>query len=221
MSEEINQTQDVTTQAPNQDHERNFRALEQKYQRQLQQEREARESAERKAAELLQQRQVVDEDDDDDEPYIDRKKLEKKLNKFGQHTQAQTKSDIEKAVQQAIKQERESNWLREHKDFEEVMAHADKLALKDPDLAESILEMPNNFERQKLVYKNIKALSLHQAAAKPGIQQKIDQNRQNPGYQPSGSNTPPYATFEGDFSEEGKKRAYEQIQKLKSRLSFQ
>ena len=66
-------------------------------------------------------------------------------------------------------------WLKNNPDFYEVMNHAQAFADKDPELAESILEMPEGFERQKLVYKNIKALGIHKPAEqKPNIQDKID-----------------------------------------------
>jgi len=88
----------------------------------------------------------------------------------------------------------------------------------DPELAESILEMPEGFERQKLVYKNIKALGIHKPAMKePSIQEKVDANRRSPYYQPSGVSTAPYSQV-GDFSNTGQKQAYEKMQQLKSQL---
>lgn len=198
------------------DKELNFRALEQKYQKQLEQERQARLEAERIAQEV--NKRNVDDDDNDDEPYIDDKKLEKKLAKFGQQQTQQTQSDIQKAVQMALAEERRQNWVKNNPDFFDVLKHADKFAAHDPELAETILEMPEGFERQKLVYKNIKALGLHKEAPKqPTIQEKIDANRRSPYYQPSGMGTAPYAQV-GDFSSQGQKQAYEKMQQLKNQL---
>jgi len=198
------------------DKELNFRNLEARYQRELANERAAREQAER----ALQERSkaALQEDEDDDEPYVDKKKLEKKLAKFGENTMKQTQSEIQNAVQFALKQERQQNWIKSNPDFYEVLQHAEKFAQKDPELAETILEMPEGFERQKLVYKTIKALGLHKPEVKaPSIQEKVDANRKGPYYQPSGVGTAPYASA-GDFSNSGQKQAYDKMQELKNRL---
>lgn len=208
-----NQAQD---QKPN-EKELNFRALEQKYQRQLEQERAARLEAEKKADEATR-KPVQHEEEDDSEPYVDHKKLNRTLAKFGEQNQKQTQSDIKTAVQQALNEERKQNWIKSNPDFFDVLQNADKFAQKDPDLAESILEMPDTFERQKLVYKNIKALGLHKPEQKQAsIQEKIDANRKSPYYQPSGVGSAPYAQV-GDFSKSGQKNAYEKMQALKNQL---
>lgn len=208
-----NQVQD---QKPN-DKELNFRKLEEKYQRELAQERAARLEAER----LVQEKARVvshDEDEEDDEPYVDKRKLTKTLQKFGQQAKQETQSEIQRAVQVALQQERQQNWVKSNPDFYDVLKHAETLAQRDPDLAESILEMPEGFERQKLVYKNIKALGLHKPQEKaPSIQEKVDANRRSPYYQPSGVASAPYAGA-GDFSPAGQKNAYDKLQQLKNNL---
>jgi hypothetical protein len=197
------------------DKELNFRALEAKYQKQLEAERQARLEAERAAQEA---RNRSNDEDDDGEPYVDNKKLNKKLAKFGEQTKQQTQSEIQNAVQAALANERKQNWLKNNPDFYEVLKHADKFADNDPELAETILEMPEGFERQKLVYKNIKALGLHKPQEKqPSIQEKVDANRRSPYYQPSGVGASPYAAT-GDFSPAGQKNAYEKMQALKKTL---
>ncbi len=208
-----NQVQD---QKPS-DKEINFRLQEQKYQRALEQERNARLEAER----LLQEsRRPVqqDEEEDDSEPYVDNKKLNRSLAKHGQQVRQDTQSDIQNAVQTAIKEERKQNWLKQNNDFYDVLQHAEKFAMHDPELAETILQMPEGFERQKLVYKNIKALGLHkEPEPQSSIQEKIDANRRNPYYQPTGIGSSPHIQ-QGDFSRTGQKQAYDKMQELKSRL---
>lgn len=206
--------------AANNEKEINLQKQRLMYEKMLENERKAREEAERKAQELLQKKAPVieEDDDDDDEPYVDRRKLQKKLNQFGQQTMKQTQSEIQKAVQEALYQERQQNWIKNNKDFYDVMQHADKLAAHDPELAETILEMPDGFERQKLVYKNIKALGLHKPTTpEPTIQDKIDANKRSPYYRPSGVGTAPYAQV-GDFSDSGKANAYAKMKELKKRL---
>ena len=200
------------------DKELNFRQLEQKYQRQVEQERAGRLEAERIAQEATSKKHSQVDDEDDSEPYVDHKRLKKEQAKFGQQIKQETQSEIQKAVQTALHEERKQNWIKSNGDFYEVLQNAEKLAQRDPELAESILEMPDTFERQKLVYKNIKALGLHKAEVKqPSIQDKIDANRKSPYYQPSSVGTAPYSSA-GDFSASGQKNAYDKMQELKRQL---
>lgn len=199
------------------DKELNFRNLEAKYQRQLAEERAARQDAERRAQEASR---MQPQDDDDSEPYVDHKKLDKKLARFGEQSKEQTKAEIQQAVQQAIYEERKNIWLKGNPDFYETLKNEnlEKFANHDPELADTILQMPDNFERQKLVYKNIKALGIDKPAVKqPSIQDKVDANRKSPYYQPSGVGTAPYQSV-GDYSAAGQKNAYDKMQDLKNRL---
>ena len=191
------------------------RAMREQYERVLAQERAERERLQRE----LEQRQAKHEPEDEDtEPYVDHKKLDKKLAKFGESTMKQTQTEIQKAVQMALHEERKTNWMKQNGDFHDVLQHAEKLYQKDPELAESILDMPEGFERQKLVYKSIKALGLDKPPQTvPSIQEKIDANRRGPYYQPSGSASAPYSS-QGDFSAGGQKNAYEKMQQLKKAL---
>lgn len=207
------------TQTQPSDKELNFRKLEAHYEQKLNQERQARLEAEKTAQEAMNRRnQEPEEEEDDSEPYVDKKKLNKTLARFGQETKQQTQSEIQKAVNIAIQEERKTNWLNNNKDFYEVLQHANKFAEHDPELAETILQMPEGFERQKLVYKNIKALGLHKPkVVEKTIQQKVDENRRSPYYQPSGISNSPYSSV-GDYSETGKKNAYDKMKELQNRL---
>jgi post-segregation antitoxin (ccd killing protein) len=196
--------------------ELNFRALESKYQKELERERAEKLEYQRLAQEALNRSQK--EEDDDQEPYVDHKKLEKKLAKFGENTKKETRADIQQAVQAALEQERQNAWLEANPDFYDIMnEHSAKLPTVSPELAKTILKMPDGFDRQKLVYANIKALGLHKPPEKQSsIQDKVDANRRNQYYQPSGV-APPFSN-QGDFSPEGQKAAYLQIQKLKENM---
>lgn len=200
------------------DKELNFRALEAK----LVQERAARleieKELQRLAAEKNQQKLNDDDDEKDDEPY-DHRKLNKTLAKRDEQLKQQTQSEIQRAVQQARQEAAQEAWLESNPDFYDVLQnHADKLAQKSPGLAKSILAMPDTFERQKLVYQNIKELGLHQEPKKQqSIQEKVDANRRSPYYQPSGVGTAPYSQV-GDYSELGQQQAYKKMQELKKQL---
>lgn len=164
---------------------------------------------------------VHDDDDDDDEPYIDKKRLKKELVRVVERTSSETDNKIQSAVSRALSEERQKQWIKNNPDFYEVMNHAQAFADKDPELAETILEMPEGFERQKLVYKTIKAMGVHKPPEqKSGIQDKIEQNRRSPYYQPSGFSSPGYGIANGgkDYSEAEGKAAYQKMQETKNRL---
>ncbi len=205
------------------DKELNFRALQAKYERELGQERNARLEAEKKSEELQAYRQAQSKDDDDDvssEPYIDEKRLAKKMNKFGQATQTEINKAMEQAKYAAKEELKQEMWLDNNPDFYDTLQLAEKFAQEAPELAKTILRMPEGFERQKLVYQNIKQLGIDKPKVKDtSIQDKIDANRRSPYYQPSGVGTSPYQS-QSDFSPTGQKQAYAKMQELKARLSI-
>lgn len=175
-----------------------------------------------KTRSLAQQRLTPQEEEDvDDEPYVDHKRLKKELVKVVQKTSSDTDSKIQQAVNKALSEERQKSWLKNNPDFYEIMNHAQAFADKDPELAETILEMPDSFERQKLVYKSIKAMGLHKPPeVKSGIQDKIEANRRSPYYQPSGVASPGYGIANGgkDYSEPEGKNAYAKMKELQKRM---
>lgn len=201
------------------DKELNFRALENKHRMEMQKERERMESLQREIQEMKSMmNRNVDVEETDDDPYVDQKKLNRKLEQFGKKAQEQTQSQIQQAVQKAIQEDRRDRWLDQNKDFYDVLTHAEKLLQTDPELAEAILQMPESFERQKLVYKNIKALGLHKEKDKgPTMQEQIDAKRRGPYYQPTGEASSPYGSS-SDFSTQGKKSAYDYMKQLQSNL---
>lgn len=203
--------------------EKNFAAQRKHYEKQLEQERQARMLAEEKAEEasrLAQQRSASSDDDDDNEPYVDTKKLNKKLANFERNIEEKIDKKAEAKAYQMIEAERRTAYLRENNDFDKVMdaETIQKFADRHPRVAETILRMPEGFERQKLVYETIKAMGVDKPEVKgPSVQDKIDANRRSPYYQPSGVGSAPYAS-QSDFSDGGQKQAYAKMQELKNRL---
>jgi|SRR5580693_2990314 hypothetical protein len=198
------------------DKEFNFRQLEAKYAKELERERLARAELEQKVNELSQKQSQPEEESSD--PYVDSKLLERKLNKFGQSTQADIQKAMETAKNAAKEELKREMWMDQNRDFFDVLQHADKFAQANPHLAETILSMPDTFERKKLVYENIKSMGLHKTQSKePSIQEKIDLNRKHYYYQPSGIANAPFQPA-GDFSESGQKDAYHKMQEAKKRL---
>ena len=223
-------TENQTPEVPkNEAIETNLAKQRQMYERKLEQERLARQQAEERAAAAERAAQErarsspINEDEEDDEPYVDKKKLHKTLAKFGEQTKQQTQQEIQMAVEQALEKERHANYLKENADFNAVMKEEtiERFALKHPRLAENILRMPDGFERQKLVYENIKALGLDRPEQKqPSVQDKIDANRRSPYYQPTGIGSAPYETGPAgkDYSESDMKNAHAKMMELKKRL---
>ena len=197
------------------DIEYNFRAMEAKHKRDLAEANARAEEAERRAKELAQHNS---KEDDDDTPYVEHKKLEKTLNRFGQNTQSEIQKAMESAKIAAKEELKQELWLENNPDFYDVLKHADKFAQKAPKLAETILRMPEGFERQKLVYQNIKELGIDRPEPKQSsVQEKIDANKKSPYYQPSGIGSPAYSAV-GDFSAAGQKQAYQKMKEMQSRL---
>lgn len=161
-----------------------------------------------------------DDEEDDSEPYVDHKKLGRKLSKLEEKIASKIDQKAEEKARYILEQQRQSDFLRQNPDFQEILQHdtLEKFANKYPEIAEQMLEMPDTFARQKLLYQNIKALRVHEKdQPKESIQDTIDKNRKNPYYMPSSIGTAPYANG-GDFSPAGQKNAYDKIQELKKRL---
>jgi hypothetical protein len=224
MSEE---TQENIQPVKENDAEINLSRMRKKYERELQEEALARQKAEARLTELeaLAKRSEPKEEEEEEEgydPYVDTKKLKKTLRNFSDQTEKKTQTQIQRAVSEALENERKQNYLNSHSDFNQILTeeNAEKFAQQYPKLADTILKMPESFERQKLVYENIKALGLERKEnAKNTIQDKINQNRQHPGYQPSGAPGGAYAN-QGDFSEAGQKAAYNKMLELKRRMKI-
>jgi hypothetical protein len=212
-----NQAQQPQEQQPS-NKELNFRALEAKYQRQLEQVEMRAQEAERRAQEAVSRSQEVNDDEHDDQPYVDHKRLSKTLSSFEKKMEDKIDKRAEEKAGRMLADSRKGDWLRNNPDFYDVLQHADKFAERDPELAETILQMPEGFERQKLVYRSIKSMGIHKPEVKqPPIQDKVDANRKSPYYQPSGVGAAPYAS-QGDFSPVGQKNAYQKMQDLKNKL---
>lgn len=200
------------------DKELNFAQLRQQIERERQEKLQLKNEIENLKKVVQDKPAIAEDDDSDDEPYVDHKRLKKELGKVIKQSSTETANAVQTAVNKALAEERQKMWLKSNPDFYEVMQHAQTFADKDPELAETILEMPEGFERQKLVYKNIKALGLHKKEEpKSNVQDKIEQNRRSPYYQPSGVANAPYSTT-GDFSPTGQKSAYDKMKELQRRL---
>lgn len=198
--------------------------------KQLDQERTARMQAEEKAKRLEEERAQIarkpnredDEDSETDEPYVDHKHLNKRLSKWEEKMEATIEKKAEEKARSLLDQEKQSSYVKQNPDFQNTLTpeNIQAFAEKHPAIAERMLRMPDNFDRQALLYEQIKVFqSAKKEDPKQSIQQTIDQNRRSPFYQPSGVGAAPYAQ-NGDFSPSGQKNAYAKLQELKSKLKI-
>lgn len=226
MSANPQETQAQAQEAQKQaDKEFNFRKQEEGFKRQLDQERQARLQMEQEMQQMKKALATKSQDDDAepayDEPYVDEKRLEKKFSKFERDMDEKIDRKAEEKARKLLDQNKQQVWLKSNPDFYEVMQHAEKFAEKDPELAETILEMPEGFERQKLVYKTIKTMGIHKKEEpKANIQETIDKNRRSPSYQPTGVGSAPYGVFNlgREVSPAEGKNAYAKMKELQQKL---
>lgn len=195
--------------------------------KQLETERYAREQAELRAKqyeEELKKRQSVQEEKEDsyEEPYIDEKRLDKRLKSWEAQLDERIEKKAEAKARVLLEQEKQQAFLRENRDFEKIMSPEmlQKFVDTYPEVAEGILNnMPDDFNRQKHVYKTIKSLKLH---VKPeeteNIEATIAKNQKSALYQPSNVAPSAYRTNGGDYSKDGKKQAYDKMQELAARF---
>ena len=191
--------------------------------KQLDQERQERARLTQENAELKAKMTPKPSDDEDsyDEPYIDKKYFKKNIAQSMQQIKEEARKEARQEMQGMLLEEKRTNWLKSNPDFQDVMQHAQKFADSDPELAETILEMPEGFERQKLVYKSIKSLGLHKPPVPQStIQDKINQNKRSPFYQPSSQGAAPYGVVNGgkDYSPADQKNAYDHMKALQKNL---
>jgi hypothetical protein len=208
------------TEAKNSDKELNFRALETKYRKELEQERNSRLEAEKQLQEVQSKRNYVEDDSDDDEPYVGHKKLEKRFSSFERKMEEKIDKKAEEKARILLDRKDEDDWIRNNNDFDIVLSedNLSRLVNRAPGLADSIKRMPDGFEKQKLVYNTIKSMGIDKPDMKqPSIQDKIDANKRSPYYQPSGVGSSPYSSS-GDFSASGQKNAYDKMKELQARL---
>lgn len=210
-----NETQPIDVKVS--DKELNFRKQEQYFQRILQEKQALLDQKEQELLRLQQSKEPEEEDDSDD--YIDKRKLDKNLNRFGEKQRREIQSDIQKAVSEAVESDRQDRWLKQNPDFYDVInKHAEDFAAQDQEFADSILKMPKGFEREKLVYKSIKALGIDKPkVAQMSIQDEINRKQHGAYYRPTSAVNAPYSS-PGDFSPEAQKIAYEKMQVLKKNL---
>ncbi len=222
-----NQTQESSTKSK--DKELNFAALrrqKEQAEHELQQERDRRTALEaqieaNKAQAISTQHPSQDDEDDldDNEPYVDKKSLKRHLRKFERINDEKITRKAEEIAQKLLADERkayqEIRLKSEMPDFEHVVTEesAQRLSEKYPDLAKRILKVADENLRKELAYQTIKDLSLHKKEEpKSNVQEQIAAKQRVPYYYPSNIASPPATST--DFSETGKKNAYEKMQSL-------
>lgn len=212
------------------DKELNFRKQEEIFKKQLdEQSRMFNEEKERLRKEMedlrkSQQSSMKQEDEEDDNyDYVDRRQLKKTLSSFQQNIQKEIEEKAEIKARQLIEKEKINDYLKKNPDFSLTMNDQNviaKFAEENPLIAETLVNMPESFERQKLIFETIKALKKTSEPVKGfSAQQRINNNMHGSYYQPSGISNEP-SPLGGDFSEAGMKAAYAKVKELQSRYGI-
>lgn len=219
MNQEANQVESTENkQAAQTEKEHNMAKLRQIAEAARSENEQLRQEIERIKRATEQSMSKESDDDSYDEPYVDDKRLEKRLSRFEVRLDEKIDQKADLKARKLFEEYQEQQWLKSNPDYEDVMSHAEKFASADPELAETILKMPKGFERNKLVYKTIKAMNIHKPAPTPSsVQSKIEQNKRSPFYSPSDIANAPYQT-QGDFSQAGKEAAFRKMRELQNRL---
>ena len=192
------------------------------YERQLGEERKAREQMQKRLDDLeatksRNARNDDVDDDDDSEPYVDKRALKKHLDRFAQNMGQDIDRRAEEKARALLEQERQANFVRSNADFNTVFTEENiiKFAEKHPEIAEPMLKMPDNFARQQLLYQNIKLSGItRKEEPKSSIQDTINKNQRSPYYQPSSAGAAPPYESHGDFSKKGQENAYQKMKEL-------
>jgi hypothetical protein len=220
MTEEVNSQQ--APEPVKTDKEINFERVR----KQLEQERAEKLQYQQKLKALEEERQKSvrlpykddDEDYDENEPYVDHKSLKKKFAQFEQGFEKKVDQLAEQKARTLLEQDKQNSYIKQNPDFNQLLTpeNIEKFANEHPAIAERMLRMPDTFDRQALLYEQMKAFQ-KEKSDKPHIQETIDQNRRSPYYRPTGTPSAPYNGM-GDFSPTGQKAAYQKMQELKSKL---
>lgn len=166
----------------------------------------------------------IDEDEDDDEPYVNRKGLKRVLSKLDQSIESKIDERAQAIAKRILEEERQKNFVfqlkSEYRDFNDVVTSntLEKLQEVNPRMAAIIERMPDGYEKGQMIYETIKTMGLHKKP-EASVKEKVEQNMRNPYYHPSTAGQGTVAM--GDFTEAGKKAAYEKVEQLKKqRRSF-
>lgn len=174
-------------------------------------------------------KQPVQQDlDDDSEPYVDKKRLGKEMSKLKESLAVEIDRKAEEKARALLAEEKRKDFFKNNKDFHEVMQQdvIRKFIDEQPGLSEDLETLPDNFERQKVVYRMIKALNENKPVApaapaqpKSPLAAAFDARKSAMAYQPGGSSGGPFQSM-GDFSQGGMKNAYDRFKSLQKTVSL-
>lgn len=199
------------------DKELNFARLRQERDREAQKaeaERQERLRLEQEIERLKSSKTEVEDDSDVDDIYAEVKKLKREVKESEKRAAEQARRLVEDERKALARYKLKADYP----DFDKVVTPeiADKLVEKNPRLAEMLARIPKE-DRLPLIYETVQMSGLHKKPEppQPSAQEQINKNLRNPYYTPAaaGQGTTPM----GDFSDAGKKNAYEQMRNLMRR----
>lgn len=223
MSEDVNKQNivDSETRSQQSDKELNFRKLEAAREA----EKEARIRAEMEAQYLkremdairasMQPKEVdpLDDlsEDDYQEPAKLSSKIKEKLNKERQHFRREAEEIANKVIEERDKKDYFRRLKQDYHDFDQVVNETNlaQLAESSPELTESLMKIPDEYEKRRLAYSAIKRMGKKEEP-KASIKEKVQENSHNTYYTPQSAGVPTAADYDLK-SPQARQAAYEKL----------
>lgn len=164
------------------------------------------------------ERDPFEDIDDYIEPEV-KKALVDKFNRFGSSFERKAEEIAEKKYQEIQRQKEEAekkNFLpklqNEFNDFDQVMTEQNIMEIgeKDPTFLQTVLMVPDEYEKRKFLYQRIKA-NKSNAEPEKTVQDRVRQNQKNPYHVPS-SASPTSDAIDFDLDSPGaRESAYQKL----------
>lgn len=233
MTEDVNTQESVNPEKKSQpqegfsDKELNFRKLEAAREA----EREARvraemqnESLRNELSEIKQMLQPKEKDPlDDVEDYVDRNRLQAKLDKERAHFKKEAKAIAKQTYEEEKIRDEKQNFLQrlhaQFPDYDQVMNETNlgNLEKLDPVFLETVLEVPDDYARRAKTYKKLKSLQTKpKVEEQMSIKEKVEANTSNPFFIPPSTGTPSGVEFD-TRSKEARDQAYAKLKAAQRR----
>lgn len=183
----------------------NFERLE----RAKEEERERRVKAEMDAAllkqrlEMLEQKLQPQEQDplDGVEDYVDKDRFKAAIEQNNRRLKKEAEEIAERKLKEWKQQEYQQTHMQrlqsEYPDYGQIMTQDNvaRFEQSHPEFVQSLLHIQDDYERKKLAYNFFKR-NTPKEEPKPSIKEKVEENKTNPYYIPSGSGVPSAVEFD-------------------------
>lgn len=228
VKEEVAPSENPSAEQQTSDKEVNLRRLAQAKERAemaLEKERAEKADLMQRMQQMEATKSSLQEDDDlEDDGYVESKKLKKTLSRFEQKLEQKFDQRVEEKARRMMDEERKKDMAFRQKtempDFDKVVTDeaAHKFEESFPEWAQTILQQKDEYVRRKLAYEAIKGTSVNLSKKDNDVQERVNKNQRNTYLVPEAIGSGVIKAG-GDFSETGKKSAYQQMKNLQKGMS--